>query len=118
MTSLKELEAISLDACPVDASGLVVLNKLTPSHGLGISLRLDDTTISDSDLVHIGKLRNVRWLSLNRTRITDDGLVHLHGLPKLIEVSLIGTAVTDNGIADLKKATPTLREVITKPEDE
>lgn len=83
-------------------------------------------SITDSDLNHVAKLKDLRvfvsygapitdaglavlagmpqlqTLGLHDTRITDAGLTQLRRLPKLQEVLLVGSQVTDAGLAELK----------------
>jgi hypothetical protein len=69
-------------------------------------LMLQNTGLTDEDLVELKGFFRLRVLSLAQTRVTDAGLEHLTGLKNLVELYLKDTAVTDKGIAKLKAALP------------
>jgi len=58
---------------------------------------------TDADLVHVERLRKLKWLSLQRMKVTDDGLMHLNGLTNLESLLLGNTQVGDSGLVHLKK---------------
>ena len=58
---------------------------------------------SDRELAHVGRLSQLKYLSLNRSRVTDAGLRSLEGLTHLEELSLRETAVTDPGLVHLRR---------------
>lgn len=64
--------------------------------------------LTDDDLVHVGRLTSLKYLSLFLTQITDAGLVHVRGLTNLRILHLEGTRVTDEGCQELKRALPNL----------
>jgi uncharacterized membrane protein/mono/diheme cytochrome c family protein len=65
-------------------------------------LKLDDTNLSDTSMAEIGKLVNLRRLSLQKTKITDQGLYAIRSLANLQYLNLVGTGVTAKGILSLK----------------
>jgi hypothetical protein len=69
-------------------------------------LLLDDTKITDDDLLHLEHLTRVQWLSLEGTPITDAGLKHLTSLTRLEWLGLKRTQVTDAGVKKLQQALP------------
>ena len=58
--------------------------------------------------MHLEKLPDFSALHLCRTRVTDTGLMHLKGLTNLRIVDLRGTNVTNAGAKELKRALPRL----------
>jgi WD40 repeat protein/Leucine-rich repeat (LRR) protein len=69
-------------------------------------LMLQDTGLTDEDLVELKGFLGLRVLNLSRTRVTDAGLEHLAGFKNLVALYLAETAVTDKGVAKLKAALP------------
>ena len=61
--------------------------------------------VTDSDLIHLRRLGNLRRLDIARTAVSDVGLAHLQGLTRL-QVLINNTQVTDAGVNELKKALP------------
>jgi hypothetical protein len=59
--------------------------------------------------VQVEGLSGLMWLRLNNTRVTGSGLVHLKGLMGLKRLDLLDTQVTDAGVAELKAALPELK---------
>lgn len=51
----------------------------------------------DEEMMHVGRLRTVKWLILQSTSVTDDGLLHLKDLP-LEGLELGGAPITDHGL--------------------
>jgi len=60
-----------------------------------------ETGLDDSALVHVGKLRTLKNLSIEQNRFTDDGLSHLSNLSRLESLSLAGTDITVDGLDHL-----------------
>jgi hypothetical protein len=103
-----EVRAVDLDETKVTDADLVHLTGLTKLD----LLRLSHTQITDAGLVHLTGLSSLKTLSLSYTQVTDAGLVHLVGLKELKELVLVSTRVTDEGIGRLKA---TLPNVLTIP---
>jgi hypothetical protein len=66
-------------------------------------LSLFGKTLSNDDLVEIGKLYHLKVLCLARTGVTDDGLRHLTTLSDLQELDLSGTKVSEAGLVTLHR---------------
>lgn len=70
-------------------------------------LEIDCDNLSDRDLESIGKLQNLRCLSLNSVQVSDAGLRHLAELTELTELRLVSETITDEGIQHLAGLTKT-----------
>jgi hypothetical protein len=68
-------------------------------------VQLQRRAINDTQIAHLGGLKNLEVLDLERTAVTDAGLNHLSKLTKLQSLGLNGTAVTDSGLAHLNTFT-------------
>lgn len=66
-----------------------------------VFIRLDETTVSDTDLLLVSKLRRTRILCLDRTEISDQGLMYIRGMSELKHLGLAKTKVTTDGIRGL-----------------
>jgi Leucine-rich repeat (LRR) protein len=102
-TFFDRIVSVRLETSRVTATDLVHLNGLT-------HLRVLDarrTQFSDSSLAYLNNLPNLRELCLSKTVVTDAGLVHLSKMTNLQELYLDGTAVTDpvhlSGLKKLRK---------------
>src|SRR4030067_1292525 len=58
--------------------------------------------ITDSDLVYLQKLYDLKWLNLSGSNITDAGLSNLPELPELETLYLSGTYITGTGLICLQ----------------
>lgn len=65
-------------------------------------LSLENTKVTDAGLKQLNKLENLENLNLNGTDITDAGLAHLKKLTNLKSLALSGTKVTSVGLANLE----------------
>ncbi len=75
-------------------------------NGWEVEFHLSGRSLTDDQLVHVARLRDVTSLNLKRTKITSAGLVHLKGMTSLQLLHLELTAVGDQGmehLAGLKK---------------
>ncbi len=86
------------------------LNRFPSFYKLG----LDGASITDSGLMHLTKLKNLRSLYLDMTLVTDAGLQTLSKIDSLERVTLTGTAVTADGVASLRTLLPGC-EVVWEP---
>lgn len=78
------------------------------------ALHLNRCSITNDSLAAIGRLRKLERLSLGSTKITDDGLNQLARLRELEVLGLQKTSVSDAGLRTLRSL-PRLREVdVTK----
>jgi uncharacterized protein YjbI with pentapeptide repeats len=66
-------------------------------------LDLSRTNITDADLVHVGRLAEMRHLDLSSTTITDAGTAHLAGLANLESLNVVDTRITGFGLAALRR---------------
>lgn len=73
------------------------INKL-PGKELCIRLYQDSCGVKDKDLLEVGQLTNLEWLTLYRSEISDAGLQHLAGLKKLKRLGLYDSRVGDEGM--------------------
>ncbi|MCP4815973.1 MAG: hypothetical protein GY888_25940 [Planctomycetaceae bacterium] len=71
-----------------------------------IRVGLNNTKITDAELVHLKGLTELFFLVLADTQVTDAGLVHLEGLKNLRFLFLLDTKVTKAGVRRLQKALP------------
>jgi hypothetical protein len=62
---------------------------------------LADSSISDADLQHLGRLTQLRRLTLDAAGITDGGTAPLAGLTNLQSLNLMGTSLTADSIQHL-----------------
>ena len=88
-----------------ELGGFVKVDEKDPSRPV-ISVRLQNTGVTDAGLKYLEGLTQLRDLDLGGTKVTDTGLQHLKGLPQLRQLRLFATKVTDAGTADLKRALP------------
>jgi hypothetical protein len=117
--ALGELEKIGACIGPHDATTIHV--EMTPAYGqvpigdaelhrivdcvnaLGnvYGLDLGETAITDASAWHLGRLRNVTFLSLNGTAVTNQTLPFLKSVGGLQELVLSGTHITDSAVETL-----------------
>ena len=76
-------------------------------------LALDNTSITNDDLVYVGRMKQLTFLNLNSTSIDDDGLKHLLELKSLGKLRLHKTKVTAAGIDMLSKVLPECKCYLT-----
>jgi len=74
-------------------------------------LSLNKTQVTDRGLVHLRKLSRLKYLSLDETQISDDGLKSLHACHSLEWLSLYGTRTTPAGVESLRVALPYLNVI-------
>ncbi len=79
-----------------------LVKSLEPLKKQLVSLKLDQSNISDSSLSVVAELSNLRRLHLSNTKLTDDGVAKLAKLKELISLNLVGTLVTAKGVIQLK----------------
>jgi Leucine Rich repeat len=71
-------------------------------------LSLNNNPITDQGLVHLSKLSQLKYLSLDETNITDNGLRSLRACQSLEFLSLYRTRATSAGVQSLRAALPSL----------
>jgi len=84
--------------------GRVVIDEKSPGRPV-ISVRLNETRITDDGLQCLKGLTQLRKLDLDDTKITDAGLAPLKGLTQLPRLDLENTQITDAGLEYLKGMT-------------
>jgi hypothetical protein len=84
--------------------------RLAPRAEAFSRLSLVGSDITDDGIRHLGGMRNLRSLVLQRTGIEGSGLAHLQSLPRLEVLNLSHTRVDDEGALNLLRM-PALREV-------
>jgi Leucine-rich repeat (LRR) protein len=84
---------------------IVQVGRLTQLKQLTVSAK----TFSDAGLVHLTGLANLSGLDLSGTNVSDAGLTRLKGLTKLKLLLLRRTQVTGVGIKELKHTLPSLK---------
>jgi len=83
-------------------NGDSIVKLLIPLKKQLVWLKLGSSSITDSALVVISNLTNLRSLQIDHTAITDSGLSKLKTLHELRHLNLVGTKVTLKGIVELK----------------
>jgi hypothetical protein len=73
------------------------------ANGRVVNLRLDGKLVTGAMLAEIGKLTELRQLSLYAAPLTDESLARLQNLPQLRSLGLGGTPITDKGLVHLEK---------------
>ena len=95
-----ELVTIIIANTPITESGWKLLGQLKNVR----KLILKNCTVTDDDLVkHLGKLKQLKILSLAENPITDRALDAVAGLTELTAVDIQGTKVTNTGADWLKE---------------
>jgi hypothetical protein len=70
-----------------------------------ITLKMDNTNITNQSLSIIAGCTSLRRLHLNNTSIGDAGVIHLTALKELQSLNLVGTKVTTEGVSKLSGLT-------------
>ncbi|MCB0842980.1 MAG: hypothetical protein KDE26_06935, partial [Bacteroidetes bacterium] len=71
-------------------------------------IHMENTSVTDADLIHLSKLENLEYLNLYGTGISNEGLKHLESLPNLKSLYLWQTKVDNAGAQALKEKNPNL----------
>jgi hypothetical protein len=99
LNSLGDSISLEMDDTDVTDDDLVYVEGLEKL----ADLQLSNTHISDACLPHLAKIHHLWGLKLNGTKVTDEGLAHLEGLTNLYKLHLANTDITDAGIPHLAK---------------
>ena len=94
---------LSVSFVTVSNKADTLVSALEPLKKQLVSLKLDDSNVSDSTLTAISNFSNLRRLQLSNTEISDKGLMKLKKLKDLGSLNLMGTKVTAKGIVELKE---------------
>jgi len=112
LTSLVNLRELHIES---DTGGRQrVTDRALPYIGRLRNLRhlsLTDTQVTDEGLPNLAVLKELEELDLALTRVSDSGLMTLTPLAKLRKLCLIGTEVTDVGARDFHQHSPNCRIV-------
>jgi hypothetical protein len=73
------------------------------NYGRVMTLKLERRHLDESVLTQIGRLENLRTLSLYGSVVADGSLVKLKGLKRLEGLGLGGTGISDDGLSHLKE---------------
>ncbi|MDQ3278382.1 MAG: hypothetical protein M3Q06_08640 [Bacteroidota bacterium] len=92
---------LSVNFVTVPDAGANQLEQLLPLKRQVVSLKLNDSRITDAVLTILAQLTNLRTLYLNNTAVTDAGLAALKPLANLQVLSLVNTKVTAAGLTQL-----------------
>ncbi len=98
---LVNIKWLCLDNTEITDAELVHLKGL--KHLVYVGLK--GTQITDAGLEHLERITGLRTLTLDRTKITDAGLEHLKRMTKLGYLNLSGTQINDAGLVHLKALT-------------
>lgn len=102
IATLSKLTWLNLDDCTIaDDGGFEAIGSL---HHL-VLLWLENTNVSDHDLLHLAELVDLSDLSLNGTKITDEGVKTIARMRGLNFLRLRGTSITDKGLVHLATMT-------------
>jgi len=95
ISASNSVSALDLSDCnQINDEGLIHLPRLKNLK----FLKIWGQGISDAGMQHVRQLTNLNVLGLNDTRVTDDGISQLSGLKNLREVHLFRTAIGDKGM--------------------
>jgi Leucine-rich repeat (LRR) protein len=102
-SSMAGLTSLYLNACPINGTGFVQLRAPRLS-----TLYVEDTQISDGALAAL-QLPECRTLSLRRCRVSDNAMVHLAKLRSLRYVYASQTQITSSGGDRLRLSLPDVK---------
>lgn len=101
------VRSIMLNSCPtITDAGLAPLATLPKLEHLFLVREGAGTMLlTDAGLIHVGKMEQLRTLTLSGLPFTDAGLAHLRDLKRLERLSIGEASVTDAGLEHLKVLT-------------
>lgn len=108
LRQMKRLRELDLSLLAITDSGLDHLKPLQELRRLELvySTGFAGPLLTDTGLLPLGILTNLKSLNLTGARITDEGLDRLTGLKKLTRLKLNGTPVTATGVKRLQAVLP------------
>jgi hypothetical protein len=108
------LRALSICGAAVTDAGLVIVSGFDQLEELGLQdgYPLGTTRITDEGWRSIGRMNNLRKLTIWKLPITDKGLTHLAGMRGLRSLVLSETKCTQAGVADLQRKLPHCKIVV------
>jgi len=95
---------LKLNGLPLTDSGMMYLKSLTQLRWLDIA----QTQVNDNSLAQLLAAKHLQYLNLYQTSITDKGLTYFRAIPGLRQLYLYQTKVTAEGLKLLKAARPAL----------
>ncbi len=95
---LDQLWRVNLASTKLTGEGLEILCDLPSIRMLNVSHRSD---ISDDDMAHLGRLKDLEFLALGCPRVTDAGIAHLRPLVALTTLDIGPCAMTSVGLTSL-----------------
>jgi hypothetical protein len=118
LEGLTNLTSLNVDHTAVDDDGLIHLQKLVQLNNLTLGkvsdmglahleglakLRFLNLSAPVGPLSNLGKLQQLRFLSLRGAAVDDNVLTHVKALPKLDALTLLETHVSDAGLVHLQE---------------
>lgn len=104
LREFRELISIKLASSRISSTGLEQIVGTLNSRIEYLGLPYTDVT--DTGIVHLQRLRQLRVVDLAGTRISDGAIEHFEKMTKLTSLDLQGTAVTEPAVAKLKTSLP------------
>ncbi len=101
------LDVSSVNFPAFDDTNMQLLEKVGPNI---VSLKIDNTAISDAALEHIHAFENLVKLHLGNTAVTGASLKRLSSLKVLEYLNIVGTRVDDEGLQELSSL-PALKQI-------
>jgi hypothetical protein len=98
LDALPQLETLRLWDSDIVGSDLASLKHVPALERLYVS---SAKQLTDDDLIHIGKLLNLKRLALMETAIAGEGLIHLAGLQQVSILDLQGSPIQDGTVTHL-----------------
>lgn len=99
------LQSLFLEHTPVTNSSIMHLTGLFELR----QLSLGNTRVDDRGIRSLEKLTKLQWLWLDQTDISDDSIDVLVGFQDLQYLNIRGTKISDNGVARIREALPECR---------
>jgi hypothetical protein len=104
LIQLNGLQSLGLGKTGIADHGVAALASALPNL---LQLGLSGTKVTDSGMVHIGKLTQLEWLWLDNTQVGDEGIRQLDQLTKLQYAYLDASRVSNEGHQQFRRAHPT-----------
>ncbi len=101
LAKCKSLKSIGIEGTPVTDNGLEYLLDLPRLVVLGLGVYDEGASITDEGLRTVGRMAQLKSLSLSGTPVTNAGLEHLSGLTELESLDIDETQATEAGLAHL-----------------
>ncbi len=102
LAPLKSLKILNLSGTKIGDAGLAHLEQLPALETLHLGVSNDGAEITDEGLKTVGKLVNLKYLTLSGNKITGAGLDDLKNLSRLEDLALDDTGLTEAALAHLE----------------